>query len=258
MEYSNLQISISSGIARLTINRPEVKNAIDPTTWKELQQFIGDARTDESVQILIITGAGDQAFAAGSDLKSLRERSMPATLEGFSQQVLMSLEEFPKPTIAAVNGYALGGGCELAMACDIRVASDRAKFGQPEVGLGILPGAGGTQRLTMLVGVAKAKELIFTGEIIDARQAEQIGLVNHVVPHEELHDYVTGLANRILQKGPIAVRLAKQAINVGILYGSSAGYSTERLAQSVLFGTGDHLEGIIAAIEKRTPKFKGE
>jgi enoyl-CoA hydratase len=258
MEYSNINISFDFGIAWLTINRPEVRNALDLPTWKEIHRFIEESNRDEAVQVLVITGAGDEAFAAGSDLYYLRERSMLATLEGYSQRVLLLLEEYPKPTIAAVNGYAIGGGCELAMACDIRVASDRAKFGQPEVGLGILPGAGGTQRLTRLVGVAKAKELIFTAEIIDAHQAEKIGLVNHVVPHLELAEYVKKLANRILTKGPLAVRLAKQAINAGVNEGPSAGYAAERLAQAVLFGTDDHLEGIDAAIEKRRPNFKGE
>ncbi len=258
MEYSNIKTSIDKGVAWLMINRPAVKNAIDLATWKEIHQFIEEIAGDSDIQALIITGMGDEAFAAGSDLNYLYHRSALSTIEGYSQHVLQLLEELPIPTIAAINGYALGGGCELAMACDIRIASDQAKFGQPEVGLGIIPGAGGTQRLTSLVGVAKAKELIFTGEIIDAKTAEQIGLVNKVVPHNELIENVNKFVQRIMQKGPLAVRLSKKAIMVGLNHGYPAGYEVERIAQSVLFGTSDHLEGIQAAIEKRRPTFKGE
>lgn len=258
MNYSNLLISTKSGITWLTINRPAVKNALDLTTWKEIRQFVEEVRNDDATQIVVISGAGEDVFAAGSDLNYLISRSMLSTLDGYSQGVLQMLEELAKPTIAAVNGYALGGGCELAMACDIRIASDRAKFGQPELGLGILPGAGGTQRLTILVGLAKAKELIFTGDIIDAWEAEKIGLVNSVVPHKELVEKVNYIAEKIMQKGPLAVRLAKQSIMAGINHGHSVGYEVERMAQSFLFGTSDHLEGIRAAIEKRQPEFKGE
>lgn len=258
MDYKNIITSISDGKAQITINRPQVKNALDLATWEELYHFIQTIHSNNTVCVLIITGIGDEAFAAGSDLKYLLTRSVIETLEGYSQRVLRALEELPMPTIAAVNGYALGGGCELALACDLRIASDRAKLGQPEVGLGILPGAGGTQRLTALIGVAKAKELIFTGEIVDATTAKQIGLVNQVVPHEKLGDHVDQVAHRIMQKGPLAVRLAKQAIMAGVNYGNAAGYEVERLAQAILFSTEDHLEGIRAAIEKRRPTFTGE
>lgn len=258
MEYENIKIYAESSVLCLTINRPRVRNALDLATWKEIHHFLLEFRQDKTTRVLVITGAGEEAFAAGSDFDYLYQRTALETLEGYSQQVLKLLEEILVPTIAAVNGYALGGGCELAMACDLRIASDRAKFGQPEVGLGILPGAGGTQRLAMLVGIAKAKELIFTGEIIDARTAEQIGLVNHVVPHNMLFEKVHQLAERILQKGPLAVSLAKQSILAGIYQGHAAGYEVERISQSVLFGTRDHLEGIAAAKEKRRPRFQGE
>jgi enoyl-CoA hydratase len=258
MEYKNIQISTDSGFVWLTINRPHVRNALDAATWKEIHNFVDEAGRDKTIPGVIITGAGDEAFAAGSDFDYLYNRSALETLDGFSQHVLQELEELPIPTIAAVNGYALGGGCELAMACDLRIASERARFGQPEVGLGILPGAGGTQRLTMLVGLAKAKELIFTGDIIDAETAHQIGLVNQVVPPDQLVENTNRMAEKILKKGPLAVRLAKQSILAGMHYGHAAGFEIERMAQSVLFSTGDHLEGILAAKEKRRPSFRGE
>src|SRR5690606_23423 len=159
--------------AILTVNRPEVLNALDPPTWEEIGAAVRDVERDPDIRVLIVTGAGEKAFVAGSDIRSLRERSMWDVLRYSSQDVLTELENMPKPVIAAVNGYALGGGCELAMACDIRIAADTARFGQPEVNLGIIPGAGGTQRLARLVGLGKAKELIFNGDIIDAYEAER-------------------------------------------------------------------------------------
>jgi enoyl-CoA hydratase len=256
MAYENLIFTKNNGIATITFNRPEVRNALNLATWKEIRQVIEEVE-DQSIQVLIFTGAGDEAFAAGTDIKWLHERSMLATLEAYSQRVLQMLEDLWKPSIAAVNGFALGGGCELAMACDIRIASEQAKFGQPEVRLGILPGAGGTQRLPRLVGVAKAKELIFSGEIIDAATAERIGLVNRVVPHAKLMESAMELANKITRQGPVAIQLAKAAINTGVNLGPGAGYVCERLAQTVLFGTEDRIEGTSAFLEKRRPDFKG-
>jgi enoyl-CoA hydratase len=256
MTYENLILTKNDSIATITFNRPAVRNALDLATWKEICRVLEELR-DDSTQVLIFTGAGDEAFAAGTDIKWLHERTMLATLEAYSQRVLQMLEDLWKPSIAAVNGFALGGGCELAMACDIRIASVQAKFGQPEVRLGILPGAGGTQRLPRLVGVAKAKELIFTGEIIDAAEAERIGLVNRVVPHTQLMQAAVDLANKIVRQGPVAVRLAKMAIDAGVSFGPGAGYTCERLAQTVLFGTEDRIEGMSAFLEKRRPKFKG-
>ena len=252
-----LILTKSDGIATLTINRPEVRNALDPATWEAIGRAIDDAAADESVQVLIFTGAGDEAFAAGADIQWLRERSMLATLDGTVQTVLRTLEGLWKPSIAAVNGFALGGGCELAMACDIRLASERARFGQPEVRLGILPAGGGTQRLPRLVGVAKAKELIFTGAIIDAEEAEHIGLVNRVVPDEQLMRSAVELAQKIMQRGPLAVRLAKLSIDCGTYHGAAAGLEYEKLAQAILFSTEDRNEGISAFLEKRHPQFQG-
>jgi enoyl-CoA hydratase len=256
VEDEKLLLTIGDGIAQITINRPEVRNALDGEMWGLLRKAIDTVGADDSARVLIITGSGDQSFAAGADIRWLHERSMLATLESTVQQVLLELEQVRVPTIAAVNGYALGGGCELALACDLRIASDRAKFGQPEARLGIIPAGGGTQRLVRLVGVARAKELIFTGAIIDAAEAERIGLVNRVVAHDELMASARELAGQILKQGPLAVQLAKMAINAGIRYGPEAGFGLERLAQTVLFGTEDRLEGTAAFLEKRRPNFQ--
>ena len=258
MTYENLILTKNNGLATLTVNRPQVRNALDQATWKEIRQALDEVAEDEAVHVLIVTGTGEKAFASGADLRWLRDRSMLATLEAYPQGVLAALESLAKPSIAAVNADALGGGCELAMACDIRIASERARFGQPEVRLGILPGAGGTQRLPRLVGMAKAKELILTGDIIDAAEALRIGLVNQVVPHDQLLAAATAMAEKIMQRGPIAVRLAKAAVQAGMEFGTGAGYAFERLAQTVLFGTEDHTEGIDAFLEKRPPQYKGK
>ena len=182
MPYKNLLIEKSGGIALITINRPEKRNALDPRTWREVGTIVEELEADDGVGVIIFTGAGDKCFAAGSDIAQIKERSLIDGLAAPSQRALMRLEVIEKPIIAAVNGFALGGGCELSMACDVRIASETARFGQPEVNLGIMPGAGGTQRLASLVGVGKAKELILTGDIIDAHEAHRIGLVNQVVP----------------------------------------------------------------------------
>jgi enoyl-CoA hydratase len=257
MGYKNLIVTKEDGICTITINRPEVRNAVDLPTWKEIRLAVEDVAEDEAVHILVFTGMGDEAFVAGADVKWLQKRDMLGTLDAYIQRLLQDIENLWKPSIAAVNGYALGGGCELALACDIRIASDRARFGQPEVRLGILPAAGGTQRLPRIVGVAKAKELIFTGEMIDAAEAERIGLANRVVPHEALMDAVQEMAGKIMRRGPVAVKLAKAAINAGIQYGPGAGQLCEQLGQTVLFGTEDRIEGTTAVLEKRRPDFKG-
>lgn len=255
MTENSVIVMKRDGIATITLNRPEVRNALDPVSWKRIGQAIDDVSCDQEIHIVILTGAGDEAFAAGADIQSLHDRTMLETLDSDVQKVLQRLEELWKPSIAAVNGYALGGGCELAMACDIRVASERARLGQPEVRLGILPAGGGTQRLPRLVGVAKAKELIFTGAILDAAEAERIGLVNRVVPHAELMSTAIELAKTIMRRGPLAVRLAKLSIDAGLHYGPGAGATCERLAQTILFGTEDRLEGTSAFLQKRKPSF---
>jgi enoyl-CoA hydratase len=255
--YENVITEKSGGIGLITINREEVRNAIDPPTYGEIIDAMISFEADEEMGVIIITGAGDKSFAAGSDIRQIRERSLLDGLAAPPQRNLAKIENIEKPIIAAINGFALGGGCELSMACDIRIASDRAKLGQPEVNLGIMPGAGGTQRLINLVGLGKAKELILTGDIIDAREAERIGLVNKVVPHEELMAAAREMAGRILEKGPLAVRLAKMTMNAGVKGGQEAAMLVERFAQSCLMTTDDKSEGTSAFLEKRRPEFRG-
>ncbi len=257
MTYEIVIAEKSGGIGLITINREEVRNAIDPHTYGEIIEAMASFEADEEVGVIIITGAGDKSFASGSDIRQIRERSLLDGLAAPPQRHLAKIEDIEKPIIAAINGFALGGGCELSMACDIRIASDRAKLGQPEVNLGIMPGAGGTQRLINLVGLGKAKELILTGDIIDAREAERIGLVNKVVPHEELMAAAREMAGRILEKGPLAVRLAKMTMNAGVKGGQEAAMLVERFAQSCLMTTDDKGEGTSAFLEKRRPEFRG-
>ena len=213
MEYQNLIVENEGPLAVVTVNRPEVRNALDADTWQELSGLIDDLEKDDSIRIVIITGAGEKAFVAGADIRSLRERSMAATLRGEGQRILNRWEAMEKVSIAAINGFALGGGCELALACDIRIAAEKAVLGLPEINLAIVPGAGGTQRLTRQVGLGKAKEMILTGDLLNAREALAIGLVNKVVPDAELMTSAREMARKILAKGPLAVKLAKAAIN---------------------------------------------
>lgn len=257
MGYTNLLTEKSGGILVVTVNRPNVHNALNLETCRELRSLIEEVRVDPEVMVVIITGAGQKSFVSGGDVNYLKQRSLVETLAGEIQAVISALEGLEKPVIAAVNGYAIGGGCELAMACDIRIASDNAFFGQPELGLGILPGAGGTQRLPRLVGLGRAKELIFTGRIIDAHEAERIGLVNKVVPQAELLPTAKNLAEKIMAKGPLAVRVAKMVMNAGFSVDLNTALMLERLGQTVLFGSEDRLEGLTAFLEKRSPRFLG-
>lgn len=257
MQYNNLIVEYENKIAVATINRPQVRNALDRETWRELNALINELEVDEQIQVVIFTGSGDKAFVAGADVRALKERSMLETFKGENQAILNRLAVLDKITIAAINGFALGGGLELAMACDLRIAAENAKLGQPEVNLGILPGAGGTQRLVRLVGIGRAKELIFTGKIIDAQEAERIGLVNKIVPVGQALAAAKEMAGLILEKGPLAVRFAKAVINWGSTSDLETGLVLERLAQTVLFGTSDHLEGINSFLEKRKPNYTG-
>ncbi|MEW6275073.1 MAG: enoyl-CoA hydratase-related protein [Bacillota bacterium] len=258
MGDQKLLLEKRDGIALLTLNRPEVNNALDRQTWFALDEAIKEVRADAEVRVLIITGAGERAFAAGADVRWLKERPPLDLLERGPQAIMLDLEKLPKPVIAAVNGYALGGGCELAMACDIRIASEKARFGLPEINLGILPGGGGTQRLSRLVGKGKAKELIFTGDIIDAREAERIGLVNKVVPPEELMEATMAMAKKIMGKSPVALRVVKAVIDVGTGTDFPAALAYEQFGQTILWGTEDRQEGMAAFLEKRPPQFKGK
>ncbi len=258
MELKNICLEVDEGIGIVTINRPQVRNALDRQTVRELADVINFVEHNDKIKVVIFTGAGEKAFVAGADVAALLERTVLETYFNENQAILSQLAAMKKVTIAAVNGVALGGGCELALACDLRIASDNAKLGQPELTLGILPGAGGTQRLSRLIGVAKAKELILTGDIIDAAEALRIGLVNKVVPLGEAVQSAIEMARKILLKGPTAVCIAKEVINLGINTDLNSGLFIERLAQTVLFSTEDRHEGLSAFLEKRPPKFKGK
>lgn len=259
MKFANILYEISDGILYLTLNRPEARNALTPAMWQDIRSAVDMARTDDSVKVIIISGSGDDALASGADIQEIHDRDTLKMLSGTSTIALKDLEDLYKPVICAINGYALGGGCELAMACDIRIATGRSKFGQPETGLSIIPGAGGTQRLPRLVGVGRAKELIYTGRIITAQEAREIGLINQVTEdsRESLMDAAREMAHRIMKKGPMAVTMAKMAINVSMDTDISTGLLFERIAQTVAFGTDDRKEGTAAFLEKRSPNFTG-
>jgi enoyl-CoA hydratase len=254
---TNIRIEISDAIATLTFDRPAVKNALNLDTVNECHQALDTLLTDDSVGVLIITGAGETSFVSGADINDIRARTLEQGLAAINSSLFSKVERFPKPVIAAVNGYALGGGCELALACDIRVAADTARFGQPELGLGIIPGAGATQRLPRIVGMGWAKHLVLTGDIIDAKQALDIGLVTAVMPASQLAVRARELAKKILKQGPLAARLAKLALNASARVDLDSGLLIETLAQSICYDSDDKLEGTTAFLEKRKAKFTG-
>lgn len=251
-------VKIEDNIAIVTINRPEVRNAVDKETWGLIREAFELLDKNDEVKVIIITGAGDKAFIAGADLNSLKVRTVLETMESENSSIVRIIEKVSKPTIAAINGYCLGGGCEISMACDIRIAGENAKFGQTELNVGILPGAGGTQRLRNLVGQGKAMEMILIGDIISAEEAFTIGLVNKVVPFGNLMEECLKMANKIAAKSPIAVKLAKRAVQNGADLPIDTGLLIEVLSQSVMFSTSDHLEGINAFLEKRKPNYTGD
>lgn len=259
MEFENVLYEVSDGILYLTLNRPEVRNALSPEMWRDIRTAAELAQRDESVRVIIVSGAGDKALASGADIQEIHDRDYLKMLEATASVSLKALEEVSKPVLCAVNGYALGGGCELAMTCDIRIATRRSKFGQPEVGLGIIPGAGGTQRLPRLVGIGKAKELIYTGRVISAEEAYAIGLVNLVTgdTRAELMAAAEEMARQIMKKGPVAVRMAKLCINAGYETDLNTALTLERLAQTIAFSTDDRREGTAAFLEKRPAQFRG-
>lgn len=251
-------VSIENGIAVVTINRPEVRNAVDKETWGLLRKTFENLDSNRDVRAIIVTGAGEKAFVAGADLNSLKVRSVLETLDSENNAVVRAIEKVSKPTIAAINGYCLGGGCEIALACDIRIAAEKAKIGQTELNVGILPGAGGTQRLRNLVGQGKAMEMILTGEPVSAQEAYEIGLVNKVVPLDKLMEKAMSMAKKIAEKSPVVTKLAKRGIQNGADLPIDTGLLIEILSQSVVFSTKDHLEGINAFLEKRKPEYTGE
>jgi enoyl-CoA hydratase len=253
----NTKVDISESIATLTIDRPAVKNALDLETVGECRRALETLAQNAEVGVLIITGGGEAAFVSGADINDIRARGRAEALAAINSTLFAEVERFPRPTIAAINGYALGGGCELALACDIRIASDTAKFGQPELGLGIIPGAGATQRLPRIVGLGRAKHLILTGDIVDAKQALEMGLVSAVTPPGQLQIRAREMAKRILRQGPLAARLAKIALNASARVDMDSGLLIETLAQAICYGSDDKMEGTSAFLEKRKPKFTG-
>jgi enoyl-CoA hydratase len=247
------------GIAYVTLNRPKVLNALDAATWADLRFAFEDARADSSVRGVILTGAGNEAFIAGADISELAHVDAYEAEESsrFGQEVLNLIENLGKPVIAAVNGFALGGGCETAMACTIRIAAEHAKFGQPEVKLGLLPGGGGTQRLPRLVGKGRALQLILTGETISAQEAYRIGLVNEVVPAANLIARAEAVLKQIAANAPIAVKYSLDAANKGLDTSQSEGFALEASYFGICASTEDKQEGTSAFLEKRAAHFVG-
>ena len=242
----------------LRVNRPEVRNALDLATVREMSAALEALSTDDSVGAIVITGAGDTVFVSGADINAIKARTRDDGLAAINSSLFAAIDKCPKVTIAAVNGLALGGGCELALSCDLRIAAAHAKFGQPEVGLGIIPGAGATQRLPRIVGLGRAKHLILTGDAIDAQRALDWGLVSAVVPAAELMTQALALAEKVLTRGPLAIRLAKLALNASARVDLDLGLLFETLAQAICFDSRDKQEGTSAFLEKRTPKFTGD
>lgn len=245
-------------MAVLRVNRPEVRNALDLATVREMSAALEALSTDDSVGAIVITGAGDTVFVSGADINAIKARTRDDGLAAINSSLFAAIDKCPKVTIAAVNGLALGGGCELALSCDLRIAAAHAKFGQPEVGLGIIPGAGATQRLPRIVGLGRAKHLILTGDAIDAQRALDWGLVSAVVPAAELMTQALALAEKVLTRGPLAIRLAKLALNASARVDLDSGLLFETLAQAICFDSRDKQEGTSAFLEKRTPKFTGD
>jgi enoyl-CoA hydratase len=260
MKYETILVEAKDRIGVITINRPEKLNALNALAKKELTRALEEMKADAEIDVVVITGAGGKAFVAGTDIQELTELGVESGKE-FSangQAVLNLVENLGKPVIAAVNGYALGGGCELALACHVRIAAEHAKFGQPEVNLGIIPGYGGTQRLARLVGTGRAMEMILTGDSIDAQEALRIGLVNKVVPASDLLPSSFAVAQKISSKGQIAIRLALKAVNMTRETNLTDGQELEASLFGVCCGSEDFKEGTTAFLEKRKPAFKSK
>jgi enoyl-CoA hydratase len=258
MEFENISFNVTNDIATVKISRPKALNALNKATLEELLDCFTLIADNPTIHVVILTGEGEKAFVAGADISYMKPLT-PAEAKTFGKLghlVMQTIEKLPQPVIAAVNGFALGGGCELAISCDIRLASDNAKFGQPEVNLGIIPGFGGTQRLPRLVGKGIANELILSGKMIDAEEACRIGLVNRVVSQDKLMDECTDLAKMIASRGPTAVRFSKEAVNNGIEMDITRACSYEADLFALCFASGEQEEGIGAFLEKRAPEFK--
>ena len=261
MEYKTILYEKEEGIGTITLNRPKAMNALSSEMLRELSDLLDEIEGDDGVKVVIITGGNEKFFAAGADIKELESFQKPMDAHGFTkmaQAAITKFEDFDKPVIAAISGYALGGGLELSMACDIRIAAENAFFGQPEITLGVIPGGGGTQRLPRLVGICKAKELLYTGDRIDANEAHRIGLVNKVVPVGSLMDETRKMAEKIASRPGVAVKVTKLVVNSGV--GTANIHSAleyEQRGFEILFSTEDQKEGMQAFIEKRKAEFKG-
>jgi enoyl-CoA hydratase len=256
---ANVLYEKKGAIAYVTVNRPKVLNALNTPTWKDLRIAFEDARDDAAIRGVVLTGAGDKAFIAGADISELAHVAAFEAEQSsrFGQEVLDLIENLGKPVVAAINGFALGGGCETAMACTIRIAVDTAKFGQPEVKLGLLPGGGGTQRMPRLIGKGRALQLILSGEMISAQEAYRIGLVNEIVPAADLITHAEAILKKIASNAPIAVKFALEAANKGMETSQSEGLLLEASYFGLCASTEDKKEGTIAFLEKRAPQFRG-
>lgn len=259
MKLKQFIYSVEDGIGIFTINRPEVRNALSAECWEEIGIIADYIHSNADIKVAIITGAGEKAFAAGADLNALKLKTLSDGINNaVGQNNLRKLEICSKPIIAAVNGVAFGGGCELSLACDIRIVSENAKFGLPEVGVGVLPGAGGTQRLAKLIGLGRAKEVILTGKVISAEESVQIGLACKVVSNEGLLDEAKIVANTMMTKSPFAIGLAKRALNVSLSTDQETGLLLEQFAFAITMASEDKTEGVDAFLSKRKPEFKGK
>ncbi len=255
---SNVLLEKSDGIAILRINRPDKLNALNLEALADLAEAIDEVKEDDAVRVLILTGVGDKAFIAGMDIAEF-EGVTPLEQREIMRvtRVYNALDRLPKPVIAMINGYCLGGGCEIAISCDIRIASEKAKMGQPEVNIGIIPGGGATQRLPRLIGEGQALRLILSGEIIEASEAKEIGLVDEVFPHDRLEEKTLELAAKIAEKSPAVLRLAKEAVKNWSRMGLDEGLRHEANLFAEVFGTEDRVEGVAAFLAKRKPEWKG-
>ena len=260
MEFKYIIYEKSEGIATITLNRPEALNAFSKEVVEEILHALEDVKSDEDIRVSVLTGAGEKAFSAGADIKAMAGMTAlkARELSLMGEKLCVTLENMQKPVIAAINGYALGGGLEVAMSCDLRLASENARMGQTEINIGLIPGWGGTQRLTRLVGMTKAKELVFTGKMIDAKTAEQLGIVNMVVPADKFREIVRQFAIDLALKAPVAIRVAKALITKGADMSLDSALALEREGFGVVGSTEDLKEGVAAFTEKRKAVFKGK
>ena len=257
--YETITVEKRGGVAILTINRPDKLNALNNAVHAEGVAALDELRSDDEVRVLVITGAGEKSFIAGADISEFAGKSPLDQRNSFYERTLFnSIDTFPKPVIAMVNGFCLGGGNELALACDIRICTPNAKFSQPEINLGIMPGGGGTQRLTRLIGEGRSMEMMLTGDMIDAETAHKFGLVNHVYNADELEAKTMELANKIAEKAPIALQLCKEAVKFASRSNLDEGLRREVDLFAICFSTEDKTEGVSAFLEKRKPVFKGK